>query len=286
MPDQSGQVSQNGQQIASPNAAQSQVGGGALNMTTTVTNGTNTQQPFPGAASTTPAPGQAGSSSGANAGAQSQVDDASANDPITPANWTLDGALREIQRLRRTEAEYRTKAREVEAWSTKARELEAWKSEQERAQMTREERLAADLADAERVKSELIIRHQERAVAYETKIAAKELGLIDPDVAVKLIDAARIDYADDGTPKNLAELLRELVAAKPYLAASSSAAPASAGDTQPAQSRAASSPTNAPTSNGRTVTFTSQQIAAMSPQEYQQHKAAIMQAMREGRIQN
>lgn len=282
MPDQSGQVPQNGQQIASPNAAQSQVGGGALNTTSTftpttiVTNGTTPSQ---AAASTTPA---AGSASGASAGAQSQVDDASASasDPITPANWTLDGALREIQRLRRTEAEHRTARRE----------LETWKSEQERAQMTREERLAADLADAERVKSELIIRHQERAVAYETKIAAKELGLIDPDVAVKLIDAARIDYADDGTPKNLAELLRELVAAKPYLAASSTPTAGSAGDTQPAAPRAgqssASSPTNPPTSNGRSATFTQQQIAAMSPQEYQQHKAAIMQAMREGRIQN
>lgn len=176
---------------------------------------------------------------------------------------TLDQALRELTKARQEAASYRVAHRDAAAKV----------SEYERAAMTEQERQAAQLADSERARSELALRHQEAVVQYETKLAAHDLGIIDPDVAAKLLDSTRIEYDDAGAPKNLGKLLRELVAAKPYLVTHAGTTPA-----QPSVS-----PTN-PASASNSATFTDQQIAAMTPDEWKKNKAAVMAAMREGRI--
>ncbi|MGZ3677031.1 MAG: phage scaffolding protein [Ktedonobacterales bacterium] len=179
---------------------------------------------------------------------------------------TLEQALRELANVRREAAEHRVARRA----------LETEKAEAEQAKLSKEEQLAAKLAEAEKAKTEIVSRTQERMLAYETKIAATELNLVDPEAALKLLDASRIEFAEDGSPKNLVKLLKELVAAKPYLVAQQN---------QPAKPTVSpSSPTNPASGAGHTNTITEQYIASLSPEEYQKQRAAIFQARREGRI--
>lgn len=212
-----------------------------------------------GGVTNTPAPQNTG------AGPTSQVD---GGDDLGNVNLTPEQMAREITKLRRLEAEHRTARHAAEAKVT----------EYERATLTKEEQLAAKLSDAERERSELVIKQQERMLSYEVKLQAAALGIVDPDAAAKLMDVAQIEYDDAGAPKNISKLLKELVAAKPYLAGSN----AQGGQQTPPKPGA--SPTNPPSGNGRAAGYTQTQIAAMTPTEYKQHKAAIFAAQREGRI--
>ena len=178
--------------------------------------------------------------------AQSQADTgASATTDSDMSGVTTSMSLEELQRelakTRREAAEHRTARRKLEADAQAAAQ----------AQMTKEERLAAQVADGQKEREALMSRYQTRMLAYEVQIQAQALGIIDPEAAVKLLDASRIEYDEEGAPKNLGKLLRELVAAKTYLVAASAQGQQTG---QQAGGRAASSAAN--TATGRTNTFT------------------------------
>ncbi|MER5584113.1 hypothetical protein ABT090_21075 [Streptomyces asoensis] len=122
--------------------------------------------------------------------------------------WTdPDAARKEIEKLRREAAKYRTKAGELEPLARKAQELEdAQKSEQERLteQLT---------AVQERAKAA-----QARAVRSEVRALAAA-GFADPDDAHAFLDLDAFVDADgeidtDGIRASLDELLKR----KPHLA--------------------------------------------------------------------
>jgi hypothetical protein len=46
---------------------------------------------------------------------------------------------------------------------------------------------------------------------------ATQLGFLNPALAYKLVDPGRIEYADDGQPKNLKPLLEKVLESDPYL---------------------------------------------------------------------
>lgn len=255
MPTDNAQVASSPQSVP-PSGAQSQVNGaGDQHLATTPNNAATTTHD--------------------GSGAQSQVNGATTSqDAATASHLTLEQALRELDRVRRENAETRTKLRTFETAAEEA----------QRAQMTREERLAADLATSEKMRADESVKRQELAMRYEVQLHATRLNIVDPTDAMKLIDASQIEYDDDGAPKNIGQVLQALVAAKPYLANAANTASGAQSVNRPAPTNA--SPTNpASTGNGRAAnTFTESQIAAMSPDEYKRNRAAINQAVREGRI--
>lgn len=170
---------------------------------------------------------------------------------------TLEQALDALRKARAEAASHRVKLNEYE---TKQQEAE-------RAKLSKEEQLSAKIADLERDLTERTRQHQERTIQYEVRLHAAKLGIIDPDAAVKLMDWSALEFDQDGNPKNAQKLLKDLVAEKPYLAG-----------TPPSGSVA-----NPPRQNNQT-TFTTAQINAMSPEEYQKNRAAIFAAQKEGRI--
>ncbi|MEU4154694.1 hypothetical protein [Streptomyces antimycoticus] len=118
-----------------------------------------------------------------------------------------DAARKEIERLRREAAKYRTKASDLEPLAQKARELED-------AQKSEQERLTEQLTAAqERIRSV-----QQRAVRAEVRaLAAAEFA--DPDDAHAFLDLDSFvsddgDIDTDGIRDGLAELLKR----KPHLA--------------------------------------------------------------------
>lgn len=140
------------------------------------------------------------------------------------------------------------------------------------AQLTDQQKLEQRATEAEAAAK----TYQARIASYEVRLAAQKLGIIDPDLAALAIQA-QLEFEADGTPKNAEKLLRELLAAKPYLAGGAPGAGAAQQQQQrpAAQSGGATNPGAA----ARTGTFTRDQIANMSPSDYAANRDAIMQQL-------
>ncbi|MGZ6375506.1 MAG: phage scaffolding protein [Ktedonobacterales bacterium] len=127
-----------------------------------------------------------------------------------------------------------------------------------------EERKQAELAklgETERLQKQYEALQQQHAAAQlelqstrllqEIARHAPSLNLVDPDAAQALLErGGELDYDDRGNPTNVAKLLEQLVAAKPWLVASNvtrpPAPPSSGGATNPGRSALAATPTAQP----------------------------------------
>jgi hypothetical protein len=113
---------------------------------------------------------------------------------------------------------------------------------QERARQTLEQQLA----DLQKKYDDTARQSQERIVNYEVRLQAARMGIVDPDVAAKLLDWSEIEYGDNGSPTNVEDLLKGLLDAKPYLKAPQGrATPTSGGATNPSRSTTSSQNTAA-----------------------------------------
>lgn len=219
------------------------------------------QAPAAGTMTETP---QAGANANANSNPPPTTPQAGAE--TTPgtsqqpqAGMTAEEAARVIADLRKENAKHRTDLKKFED-----------------AQLTEQQRLEKRATDAEATAK----AYQQRIAAYEVKLAAQKLGIIDPDLALLAIQS-QLEYDDDGTPKNADKLLADLAKAKPYLVAANG----NGGTQQPASQRPPSSsggatnPGGAGGIQGQGVIFTRDQINRMSPAEYERNKAAIYDQM-------
>lgn len=76
-----------------------------------------------------------------------------------------------------------------------------------------------------------IKQYQEKLVNAQVKLAAKDKGIIDPDLAALAVQS-QLEYDDEGMPSNLEKVLADLIKNKPFLVASGNAqTPASAAQT-------------------------------------------------------
>lgn len=165
---------------------------GETSTSTTGTNTTSTATSATQAAATGAAPAQAATSS--------TTPDLQASDGKSAK--TSDDYERMIADLRRENASHRTKLNKFEA-DEKAR-ADAALSELERAN-----KRATD--------SEAKIKAmQEKLVNAHVKLAAKDKGIVDPDLAALAVQS-QLEYDDEGMPSNLDKVLADLVKQKPYL---------------------------------------------------------------------
>ncbi len=58
---------------------------------------------------------------------------------------------------------------------------------------------------------------KETITRMEIERQARRLSIVDEDAAYRLLDAAKLEYDDDGKPANVEALLKDLARAKPYL---------------------------------------------------------------------
>lgn len=206
----------------------------------------------------TDADAQAAQDSGTTLAVEQNADSqAPMGDSDAPAAQNEPFSLEEARKLRSENKNLRSRLHEFE--SKAQSEADAKLSEQERLQKR--------LAELEGDRTERDTKAQERVLRYEVRLHAKDLGIADPGDALKLMDLSEVEYDDDGEPKNIDKLLRDLVRKKPYL-------------TGPAV--AASNAAN-PAKNSATVqTFTRTQLNDFS--FFKANEKAIMAAIREGRV--
>lgn len=170
----------------------------------------------------------------------------------------------------RFDAEYVRKLRaEAAEYRKRLRELEQTVKQHEESKLSETERLQKRLAELELEQASYQRERQERTLKYESMLAASRLGIIDPEAAYRLLDLSKIEFDEDGAPKNIEQALKDLLKAKPYLV----------GQAQPAS---VGSPTNPATGQQRAGTFTTSQLNDY--RFWQQHRDEILKAMSDGRI--
>ena len=115
-----------------------------------------------------------------------------------------------IRKQREEAKQLRAKAKEADELRAKIQAIEdAEKTDLELAQ-TKIAKLEAAQADAAAARQETLLK-----LAVYSK--APELGVIDADIALALLDRNAIEYDDKGEPSNLDEQLAALLEAKPIL---------------------------------------------------------------------
>jgi membrane protein involved in colicin uptake len=135
----------------------------------------------------------------------------------------VDATAKELEEARKEAAKYRTERKELAAKlaeyeALKKAEDEAKLSEQEKAQK-RSEELAKKLSEYEA--KMVAVEARSRALALENAViaAAPKAGIAHPGAAVKLLDPTTLELNDDGTPKNLDDVLKGLLKEYPFLGA-------------------------------------------------------------------
>lgn len=151
------------------------------------------------------------------------------------------------------------------------------------ATLTAQQKLERDYADTQTkaLEQELTLQrlHLENA-GY--RLAAK-LQVADVSAVLALVQTEHsheIERASDGTPQNLDKLIAIVLKEHPALVAAQTGQP---GQRPPTSSGGATNPGSS-ARVGAPATWTREQIARMSPEEYQANKKAILEAMAKGLI--
>ncbi len=159
-------------------------------------------------------------------------------------------------------------------------QLEAAAKRDADAKLSEQERLAARVAELETDRQARERQTQERILAYEIKLQAAALSLVDPDAAVKLLDWSQVEYDASGAPTNLDKALRDLVKDKPYLVSPAAGPQGASGP--PATPASPTNPATRSTSAGATRRYSQADLADRDT--YVKNRDDIVRAYREGRI--
>lgn len=172
-----------------------------------------------------------------------------------------DDVHKELERLK---ASLKRANAEAKEHREKATELDKLKARIEDEKLTEKQRLEKQLAELQKTHNEHVLQAQERLVNAEIRSQLALQGIKNPKVA-RLIDRERLEYDDDGTPTNVADLLKELFKEIPELAGGK-ATPSSGGATNPARSQ---------TSGPQELSW--EYIGALTPADYDKMSAGERQ---------
>ena len=116
---------------------------------------------------------------------------------------TLEQALDALKKAREDAAKRRVDDKELA-------DLRAFKQQADEANLSADEKRDRALAEAQQRAADAETRAQGIAIRAETRSVARELG-INPELALKLLDATEIEFNDDGDPTNIGKLLAAVV---------------------------------------------------------------------------
>lgn len=143
---------------------------------------------------------------GSETGAETAQTGGNAAGQDSGATMTLEQAQAIIRELRSENASRRKTAAE----------LEAKVKEHESSRLSDQEKLQKSATEAAQKAQDAETRLKALSVQMAVERAARKLGIVDEDAAVKLLDPGTIEF-DGDTPKNIEALLGELVKVRPWL---------------------------------------------------------------------
>lgn len=181
-----------------------------------------------------------------------------------PKAPTLEQIQTELAEARREAAKYRTERNSFETELKKRTD----------AELTESERLKKTAEESTQKVSQLEQRLRRNELSLAIEREGRKLNLIDGEMAVLLIES-KVQFDDEGKPKNVAELLTQLLKDKPFLVGGQAPTPgAGASATNPARGQGAN--------GGAAQTFSRKQLE--DPKFYEANRTAILHAMRNGLI--
>ena len=121
-------------------------------------------------------------------------------------------ALATIRKLREAEKEGKRTLKQLTDAQTRLKELEDAKLSEEEKRERRLEELEAERATWEQERQDTRLR-----LAVYARSA--ELNVADADLALAVLDRSKVEYGKDGEPLNVADVLLELLEARPILKA-------------------------------------------------------------------
>ena len=123
--------------------------------------------------------------------------------------------------VNRIQAQTRREVRNQFSDYNQLKDRAAKADELEQAQLSEQEKLEARAIEAERKAATAAEQISSAMIASEVKVRAPQMGIIDPDAAVLLVDRANVRYTDDEGVTGVEAALTQLVEDKPYLKGSS-----------------------------------------------------------------
>lgn len=139
-----------------------------------------------------------------------------------------------VKDLRTEAAKYRTKAKELEGkLQTLPGEITAKVLAALGLEPDPDKNFEKQLAEAQAKAQEAEKRANERLVRAEVISLATDMGLVDADAALALMDRTDVTVKDDGTVSGAKEALEALVAAKPWLKKAEAKQPVGGGTNPP-----------------------------------------------------
>lgn len=134
---------------------------------------------------------------------------------------TLDTETPEADETQAELAKLRVALKEANKESASRRkrleELEKQEAERKAAEMTESDRLKAEIAAARKEAEEARTQARDTLVRSLLISEAAKVGCADPDDICHLVDRSGIEVQEDGTVTGVAEAVKRLVDAKPYL---------------------------------------------------------------------
>jgi hypothetical protein len=106
---------------------------------------------------------------------------------------------------------------EAAKWRTQLRETEERVKALEREKLSETDRVRAERDEAVQEAGRLREHARTESLAAAAVRVGAQLGLNDPDDAIRLIPASSFEYDDNGNPSNISQLVQGLISEKPYL---------------------------------------------------------------------
>ena len=127
--------------------------------------------------------------------------------------------------MNRIQAQTRREVRNQFADYSQLKDRAAKADELEQAQLSEQEKLETRAAEAERKAASAADQISAAMIASEVKVRAAQLGIIDPDAALLLVDRANVRYSEEDGVTGVDAALTQLLEDKPYLKGTPNRAP-------------------------------------------------------------
>ena len=129
------------------------------------------------------------------------------------------------EEMNRIQAQTRKEVRNQFSDYGQLKERAAKADELEQAQLSEAEKLEARALEAERKAATAAEQISTAMIASDVKVRAAQLGIIDPDAALLLVDRQNVRYSEDSGVTGFEEALTQLLTDKPYLKGAPNRAP-------------------------------------------------------------
>jgi hypothetical protein len=153
--------------------------------------------------------------------------------PTAAPSLTLEEALKKIADLEHSHGNAKEELdrhrKKLSAYEKAELEQAEAKKLAEEAQLSEIERTKKQHAEIQAQHNAVLLELQETKITHAVERYAHELNFIHPEIAVRLLNRAELEFAENGTPKNAKQLLEKVLLSMPELARQSTPDPSQSG---------------------------------------------------------